>query len=138
MTGENRRKNIAIEVARGDEALREAEQLLSASMPTGAVSRAYFAAFHFARALLLSLGEEVRSHRGVVQLLHRDLVREGKLDANVASLLAQLQRFRQDADYSAEVVFTPEIGARELSAARTFVQTARELLARGGWLAQGQ
>jgi uncharacterized protein (UPF0332 family) len=135
MTGESRRKNIAIEVERGDEALREANHLLSGSMPTGAVSRAYFGAFHYARALLLSLGEEVRSHRGLVQLLHRDLVREGKLDANVASLLSQLQRFRQDADYAAEIVLTSEMAAREVDAARTFVDTARALLERGGWLA---
>jgi hypothetical protein len=135
MTGDNRRKNVLVEVARGDESLREAEQLLGASMPTGAVSRAYFGAFHYARALLLTLGEETRTHRGVVQLLHRDLVREGKLDANVASLLSQLQRFRQDADYSAEIVFTAEIAAREVEAARTFVRTAREMLVRDGWLA---
>jgi uncharacterized protein (UPF0332 family) len=134
LTGENRRRNIAVEVARGDEALRESEQLVRASMPTGAVSRAYFAAFHYARALLLTIGEEARTHRGVVQLLHRDLVREGKLDANVASLLSQLQRFRQDADYSAEMVFTSEMATRELDAARTFIATARELLVRDGWL----
>ncbi len=134
MTGENRRRNIAVEVARGDEALRESEQLVTASMPTGAVSRAYFAAFHYARALLLTIGEEARTHRGVVQLLHRDLVREGKLDPNVASLLSQLQRFRQDADYSAEMVFTSEMATRELDAARTFIDTARELLVRDGWL----
>ena len=53
MTGESRRKNIAVEVARGDESLREAEQLLGASMPTGAVSRAHFAA---ARELLAQGG----------------------------------------------------------------------------------
>jgi uncharacterized protein (UPF0332 family) len=134
LTGENRRRNIAVEVARGDEALRESEQLVTASMPTGAVSRAYFAAFHYARALLLTIGEEARTHRGVVQLLHRDLVREGKLDPNVASLLSQLQRFRQDADYSAEMVFTSEMATRELDAARTFIDTARELLVRDGWL----
>jgi uncharacterized protein (UPF0332 family) len=134
LTGENRRRNIAVEVAGGDEALRESEQLVTASMPTGAVSRAYFAAFHYARALLLTIGEEARTHRGVVQLLHRDLVREGKLDANVASLLSQLQRFRQDADYSAEMVFTSEMATRELDAARTFIATARELLVRDGWL----
>jgi uncharacterized protein (UPF0332 family) len=129
MTGDNREKNIAIEVARGDEALREAEALLHASMPTGAVSRAYFAAFHFARALLFTVGEETRTHRGLVQLLHRDLVREGKLDANVASLLSQLQRFRQDADYSAEIVFTQEMAKREVDAARVFITAAKELLA---------
>jgi uncharacterized protein (UPF0332 family) len=134
MTVENLNNNIAIEAARGDEALREADHLLGASMPTGAVSRAYFAAFHYARALLLSIGEETRTHRSLVQLIHRDLVREGKLDANVASLLSQLERFRQDADYAAEIVFTAEMAGREVAAARTFVDAAKELLTRGGWL----
>ena len=56
MTNENRKKNIALEVAHGREALQAAEVLLAASLFRDAVSRAYYAAFHFACALLLTLG----------------------------------------------------------------------------------
>jgi hypothetical protein len=41
-----------------------------------------------------------------------------------------LQNFRQDADYSAEVVFTPNAAAEELAAAEQFIQAVREILAR--------
>lgn len=58
MTGENRRLGIASEVARGNEALDSAEILLSAGKAADAIGRAYYAAFHYARALLLILGED--------------------------------------------------------------------------------
>ena len=54
MTPPNRRANIAIETARGDEALESAEILLVAQKRRDAVSRAYYGAFHYARALLLT------------------------------------------------------------------------------------
>jgi hypothetical protein len=38
---------------------------------------------------------------GVHKLLHRDLVRDGLLDPDVAHLFSRLQRFRPDADYAA-------------------------------------
>ena len=46
MTHDNQKRGILAEVTRGDEALREAETLLAAKLLAGAVSRAYYAAFH--------------------------------------------------------------------------------------------
>ncbi len=125
MTGDNRKKNIAAEVVRGDESLESAELLLAAGKFADAVSRAYYPAFHYARALLLTVGEEARSHAGLERLLHRDIVRQGKLDPDVARLLSRLQKFRLDADYTAEFVFTSTGAAEEVAAARTFVNEAR-------------
>ncbi len=135
MTRDNRRKNIAAEVKRGDESLDSAKLLLGAGKLADAVSRAYYAAFHYARAMLLTLGEETRTHGGLERLLHRDLVREGALDPEVARLFSRLQKFRQDADYTAEFVFTAAGAAEEVAAAERFVREARALLGRGGWLA---
>jgi len=129
VTEENRAKNIAIEAARGDDSLESARILLAAGKYADSVSRAYYGAFHYARALLISLGEEAQTHSGLSRLLHRDLVREGKLDADVARLFSRLQQYRQDADYSAEVVFTAAGAAEELRAAEQFIQAAREILA---------
>ena len=135
MTDDNRRKNIAAEVRRGDESFESAELLLAAGKLADAVSRAYYAAFHYARAMLLTLGEEARTHGGLERLLHRDLVREGGLDPDVARLFSRLQKFRQDADYTAEFVFTAAGAAEEVAAARTFVVEARGRLGAGGWIA---
>jgi uncharacterized protein (UPF0332 family) len=137
MTGDNRRKNIEAEVHRGDESLEAAEILVAARKHADAVSRAYYGAFHYARALLLTLGEEARTHGGVERLLQRDLVRSGQLDPDVARLFSRLQKFRQDADYTAEFVFTENAAREEVDAARRFVEEARTLLRRGGWLDGG-
>ena len=68
------------------------------------------------------------------RLLQRDFVRGGALDPNTAKLFSRLQKFRQDADYTAEFVFTREGAAEEVAAARAFVAAAKAILATGGWL----
>ncbi len=134
MTGENKKKNILVEVERGTASLESAEILLAAGMLADAVSRAYYGAFHFARALLLTLGEEPISHAGVERLLHRDLVRAGSLDPSIARQFGRLQKMRQDADYTAEVVFTEPDARQDVAAAQQFVTEARRILVAGGWL----
>ncbi len=133
MTAENAKKNIAIERERGDGSLRSAEVLLREGLYADAVSRAYYAAFHYARALLLTIGEEPITHAGVERLLHRDLVRGGAMAPDVARLLGRLMKNRLDADYTSEVVFTREAAQEEIDAARRFVEAAIAQLAAGGW-----
>jgi uncharacterized protein (UPF0332 family) len=134
VTEENRRKNIAAEVRRGGEALESAEILLRAGKYSDAISRAYYAVFHYARALLLMMGEEARTHAGVERLLQRDLVREGRMDPDVARLFSRLLQYRIDADYASEYVFTERSAMEELDAAERFIAAARQLLIDGGWL----
>ncbi len=133
MTEDNRRKNLAIEIARGTDSLEAAEILLAAGKLADAVSRAYYGAFHSARALSLTLGEEPVTHAGVERLLHRDLVRGGALDPDVARLFGRLQKAGTDADYTSEIVFTRHGAEDEVAAARTFVEAAKGVLAKGGW-----
>jgi uncharacterized protein (UPF0332 family) len=134
VTHDNRRRNIAAEIRRGDEALRSADILLGAGQHADSVSRAYYGAFHYARALLLMLGEEARTHSGVERLLQRDLVREGRLDPETGRLLSRLMQFRVEADYTAEYLFTEEGAREELSAAGRFVAEATRVLRAGGWI----
>ena len=128
MTKDNQRKNIAAEVARAEESRRSAAVLIAAGLCADAVSRAYYAAFHYGRAVLLSESEEPRTHGGVDRLLQRDFVRTGRFDADVAKLFTRLQRYRQDADYTSEYLFTPAAAAEEVAAAETFIIEARRFL----------
>jgi uncharacterized protein len=134
VTDESKRKNIAAELRRGDECLESARILHDAGKHADAVSRAYYAAFHFARALLLTLAEEPRTHGGVERLLQRDFVRSGALAPETAKVFSRLQKYRQDADYTAEFVFTREGSAEEIAAAELFVAAARTILTAGNWL----
>jgi uncharacterized protein (UPF0332 family) len=134
MTRDNKVRNIAAECKRGDDSLESAEILLAAGKHADAVSRAYYAAFHYARALLLTQAEEPRTHGGVERLLQRDFVQPGTLDPAIGKMFSRLQKFRQDADYTAEFVFTREGASDEVDAAKTFVGAARSLLQADGWV----
>ena len=134
MTDESRRANVAIEVARADRAMPSARILLESGEPADAVSRAYYAALHCARALLLTEGTEPQTHRGVLRLLSRDFVPTGRLSADAAAALSKLEKQRLEADYSAELVFTDAEAAREVEEASAFIDAATTVLRSGGWL----
>lgn len=132
---DDHRKDVEAGVRRGDEAFESAEILLAASKHADAVSRAYYAVFHHARAMLLTVGDDARPHGDLARLLQRDLVRSGQLDPDVARLFSRLQKYGQDADYIAEFVFTANAAREQIESARRFVEASRALLRRDGWLA---
>lgn len=134
MTSDQKRAAIGAEVARGEEAIEEAELLVGAGKLAGAVSRAYYPAYHHARALLLVVGEEPRTHGGLTRLIQRDFVHGGRLAPEVAALLSRLMTFRQDADYTAEYVFTPAMARGAVDDARTVASVSRAILVDEGWV----
>lgn len=128
MTDENRRRNARTELERAETCLREARHLQQAELPYGAASRAYYAVFHAARALLFSIGLEPTTHRGVVNLLGEHFVRPGRLEPELARLVSRMHADRHDADYLVQAVFTVAEGAQALAEAERFVEAVRGLL----------
>jgi uncharacterized protein len=135
MTGENRKTNIAEAIARSDAAFREARTLIDAALPNGAVSRAYYAAFHMARAALLSRGIEAKTHAGTMKLFHRELTAKGVMPS-FNKLLGDIQAARQTADYDAAISFTLDEAREVLGEAERFSAAVSDLLKREGWVAQ--
>jgi uncharacterized protein (UPF0332 family) len=120
MTDQNRRMNLLQELARATEAFRAAEALLGLNLYADSVSRAYYAAFHVVRALLLSRGVEPKTHAGAIHLLNQEFIRPGLLPSSVNRSIAGLQRSREFADYDAATVFSAEDAQSELDSARAF------------------
>jgi uncharacterized protein (UPF0332 family) len=131
MTGENRRRNAEEELARAETCLREARTLRSAGLPFGAASRAYYAVFHGAQALLFSIGIETRSHKGLVAMLGDHFVKPGRLSAHMGRLVSRMQRDREDADYATGAVFTDQEASEMIASAEAFLSEARRLTADG-------
>jgi uncharacterized protein (UPF0332 family) len=134
VTDDNRRTGIAQEVARADEGLRAADALLGLGLHSDAVSRAYYAVFHWLRALLLTRGVEPKTHSGAIHLFNTELVRNGLFSSSHNRLIGGLQRARELADYDAAVTFSAEDAAAELAQARAFRAAALSFLAAQGWL----
>ena len=129
MTGENRRQNASDELARAERCMEEARTLAGAQLPYGAASRAYFAVFHSARALLFSVGLEPTSHKGLVSMIGDHFVRSGQLSPAMGRLVSRMQRDREDADYEPGAVFTGEQASQLIADAETFLAEARRLVA---------
>ena len=129
MTDDNKRANIAAELGRCDESLRAGTVLLDAGLLHDAESRLYYTAYHAAVALLLTQGLEPRSHTGVANLLGLHFVKTGRLDPGDARLFARLQKYRIEADYSAEFVATRDAIEEDVAACRAFIERARAAIA---------
>jgi hypothetical protein len=128
VTEANRRANARAEADLGDQAMQAAQALLQLGLHNDAVSRAYFAAFHCARALLLLEGLEPKTHRGVVSLLMERYEKTGRMEAGLVSTLARLQTFRGLADYDASHRISKDRAEAEVTAAQAFVEKAKLLL----------
>ncbi len=101
MNDENRRENLRDEVSRGEQALRAADALIQLGLFSDAISRAYYGAFHYLRALLLTRGIQPKSHAGVISQVSLEFIRPGHLPSKHNRLLGGLQRARELADYDA-------------------------------------
>jgi uncharacterized protein (UPF0332 family) len=130
MTSENIRLNIREEIKRGNECLAAAKHLLAGGFPNDAVSRSYYAAFHWARALLLKKELEPKTHRGVIQLIGLHFVKEGCLPEDAAASLSHLETFRELSDYNSSAEFSAQEARREIERAEHFIQASKPLLSK--------
>lgn len=134
MTGENIRAAVGDEMRLARSALRAAEALLGLGLTPDAASRAYYAGLHAARALLFSIGVEVRSHRAVRTMLSRHFVQTGQLSAERSKELGHLESLRTAGDYDSAFDLDVDQVRPEVEKARRFLADAEVLLEAGGWL----
>lgn len=133
MTKEHRRAHVAAELARGEQALRASQELLRLGLLHDALSRAYYAASHFARAMLLTEGVEPKTHAGVSRMLGMHFVMPGLIAPERAKDLSRLEQFRAEADYNRFFVLTRDGAAEEVDVAVRFCAELRAWLAAQGW-----
>lgn len=97
----SRTEEVHAELLRAETSLQAAQSLLRNNFLEDALSRAYYAILHAARAALLSEGVTVSSHRSVRRLFGLHLIKPGKLTVRLAKILAEEQDDRLLADYDA-------------------------------------
>jgi uncharacterized protein (UPF0332 family) len=121
-------------MAKARRALDDAEFNLTAGRFEVAVGRAYYATFHSARAALLTLGVQPRSHRGVNERFNLDLVEPGRIEAEFLSILGRAQTDRETADYSVDQTITGERALTRVQDARRFLNRTEAFLRAEAWL----
>jgi uncharacterized protein (UPF0332 family) len=105
-----------------------ARRLLEAGDHDFAVSRAYYAMFYVARALLLSRDIRRSKHSGVLAAFASEFVRTGELPAELFALLRAGFEDRGESDYELAAISEDQARAG-IEGAQRFVRAVVERLA---------
>jgi len=119
---------IAFWLERSDEAVASALAELDAGRYAFAVNRAYYACFYALSAVLLAEGRKYVKHSGLRAALHRELIRNGRLDPSWGRAYDRVFDNRHRGDYQELVVFEAAHVGELCGQAKAFVAQMRRLL----------
>jgi uncharacterized protein (UPF0332 family) len=94
-----------------------------------AVSRAYYAVFHGAQALLFSEGEKATTHKGVVTLFGLLFIKTGKFDKKFGKILVNLKDDRETGDYEIFSWMDEESAGNAVREAEEFLEETQKYFA---------
>ncbi len=94
-----------------------------------AASRAYYAMFYTAEALLLARGLTFSSHAAVIAAFGREFAKTGLLEPRFHRHLIDLQNLRQSGDYDTDAAVTAEEVDAALQWAQDFLVSAAAYIA---------
>lgn len=127
-----REVQIRAEWRRAVKAQGAADLLLEEGFCEDAVSRAYYAVLHAAKAALLARNIIAESHSSVRRLFGKELVQQGLLEKEWALILAHEQDERVSADYDVELTFSREVAGQRVDESRRFLKRICAFLQREG------
>ena len=129
------RHMVLAEWQRATQSLQAAELLAREGYCEDAVSRAYYAILHAAKAALFVHDVATTSHAAVRRMFGRYLIRTGEIEREWSSHLGESLDDRLAADYDASVSFSAEETRQECQQARAFVERMRRYLFMRGFTA---
>ena len=124
-------------MATGEECLGAADLCLNNGFYADAISRAYYAVMHAAKAALAHIittdvdaAEDVlpETHDGVANRFGLRLVRPGYIELLWATFLGQLSQLRFSADYDVTISFTETDSQEAVAQAADFLNRIQSLL----------
>lgn len=110
------------------EALEAARYNIAGGFAGTAVNRAYYAAFHMARAALLLQGEAPKTHKGVHRQFLLHFAQTGRLERPIAAVLSRAASLREEADYDDAALITADDAEALIADVDVFVQAVELLL----------
>lgn len=126
------RNMVLAEWRRASEALRAAESLTRDSWYADAISRAYYAILHAAKAALFVHDVAAESHAAVRRLFGQHLIRAGEIESEWSAHLVESLDDRLAADYDAEASFSVKEARQECRRSREFLSRIRRYLVTQG------
>ena len=119
---------ITANLQRAKTSIQAAKDMIEKEYYDIAASRAYYAAFYAASALLLKEKVDTSKHSSVIALIHRLFVKVGKLDKEQGKNLNWLFELRGIGDYGVSKHVSPGEARKSIKAAEGFLEAAVGIL----------
>ena len=110
------------------ETLSAAEYLFFGGYSNDAVSRAYYAMFYAARALLASHNLHPKGHKGLILQFGLEFVKTGFIEETYGRALSHAKERRETVDYNIEAEMTPEEAGIIIDDAERFIKRVQKAL----------
>ena len=127
MTPEHEQE-IAANLERAEQSILAAKDLAAKGYHDFAASRAYYAAFYAASAVLLNEGLDFSKHSGVIAFIHQRFVKTGKVSNEQGKDLNWLFEIRSVGDYGVTAHVSQPQAERAIQAAENFISTIKAML----------
>ncbi|HAP67377.1 MAG TPA: HEPN domain-containing protein [Nitrospinae bacterium] len=122
MNKEIRKERIEAEIDRAKEALTAAKNLLEDGLFADSISRAYYAIFHAARAVLLTKEIDPDTHNGAISMFGLHFVKNGLIEERFGRIFNEAKDARELGDYIVTKEFTKEETGKRVEQATEFLQ----------------
>lgn len=116
---------------KAERSLDAARILLREGQAEFAASRAYYAIFYIAEALLYEEGSTFKSHSAVHSAFGQQFAKTNRMDPKYHRLMLDAFRVRQESDYLTSAVVTANAAVELIDGAQEFLQAARDYLSVG-------
>ena len=114
------KEKIALELKRCDEFLEAAKSMIGGKFYSSAVSRAYYAVLHSARALLLIVDIEPTTHAGAVSMFGLHFVKTKEIEKKYGKIFKNLKEERETGDYDITSEFGEDDAKEAIKEAEEF------------------
>lgn len=118
-------------LAHAFDCLNEAEILLSADEYRGTANRAYYAAFHAMRAVLILDNFDSKKHSGIIAKFRELYLKTELFDKEVSDKISSLFRVRSASDYDDFYIVAKQDAIQQLDNARYIVALVEKYLNKG-------
>lgn len=109
-------------IAHAKECLREAELLLDADEYKGATNRAYYAAFHSLRAVLILDELDSKKHSGIIAKFGEKYLKTEIFDKQISEYITSLFRIRTASDYDDFYIVSKEEAKSQFEKAKMIMR----------------
>jgi uncharacterized protein (UPF0332 family) len=116
------------ELARANKSLLAARMLLENQLYEDCVSRSYYAVLHAAKAALIKIGVEAKSHQAVKRMFSLHFIRSEQIEKHFAEILTAQQQDREIGDYNIYLNIERDRASKRVFDAEKFVKRIEKFL----------